>query len=147
MANCGVCTIVPIKASLQREARPHPSSPFSPVSLVNSLPRLLLCPPRLPLPPPASSAATQKFGVSGAAVARVWADKILEWVVMGDDSGIRRFSVTVLDPFPSLGISPLAAILQAICVFILLRGVTVGKRITTVLTALKVGGDFDRNYY
>ena len=71
-------------------------------------------------------------------MARVWADKIVEWVMMGSDSGMRRFMGVVLDPFPEMGISPLAAILQALCVFILLRGVTVGKRITTVLTALKV---------
>ena len=76
--------------------------------------------------------------MSGAAVARVWADKILEWVMMGDDSGMRRFWMVVLDPFPGMGISPLAALLQAVCVLILLRGVTVGKRITTVLTAVKV---------
>ena len=58
--------------------------------------------------------------------------------MMRGDSGTRRVFVTVLDPFPGLGISPVAAGLQALCVFVLLKGVTVGKRITTVLTALKV---------
>eukprot|EP00904_Undaria_pinnatifida_P013419 jgi/Undpi1/9207/HiC_scaffold_26.g11665.m1 len=81
---------------------------------------------------------TLEFGVSGASVARAWADKVLEWVMMRGDSGTRRVFVTVLDPFPGLGISPVAAGLQALCVFVLLKGVTVGKRITTVLTALKV---------
>ncbi|CAM9380108.1 unnamed protein product, partial [Laminaria digitata] len=81
---------------------------------------------------------TLEFGVSSASVARVWADKVLEWVLMGSDSGMRRFLVVVLDPFPGLSISPVAAGLQALCVLVLLRGVKVGKRITTVLTALKL---------
>eukprot|EP00904_Undaria_pinnatifida_P013420 jgi/Undpi1/9208/HiC_scaffold_26.g11666.m1 len=81
---------------------------------------------------------TLEFGISSASVARMWADKVLEWVMMGSDSGMRRFAVAVLDPFPALGISPVAAGLQALCVFVLLKGVSVGKNITTVLTALKV---------
>lgn len=83
-----------------------------------------------------------QFGISGAAVARVWADKILEWVMLANDTGLRRFWVTVLNPIPSLGVSPLAAALQMLCVMVLLRGVTMGKRVTTVLTAVKVGGEW-----
>ena len=119
-----------------RHANPSPNPPFpSPDS--HSTPAPL--PPRMEMiatsPPPYCNT---KFGISSASVARMWADKVLEWVMMGSDSGMRRFAVAVLDPFPALGISPVAAGLQALCVFVLLKGVSVGKNITTVLTALKV---------
>lgn len=79
-----------------------------------------------------------QFGISGAAVARVWADKFSEWVAIGAETEMRRFWVFVLDPCPSLGISPLAGLLQALCVLVLLRGMEMGKRVTTIMTALKV---------
>lgn len=88
---------------------------------------------------------SSQFGISGAAVARVWADKVSEWVTLGDDDGgaateMRRFWMFALDPFPRVfgGISPLAGLLQAACVLVLLRGVEMGKRVTTVMTAIKV---------
>lgn len=79
-------------------------------------------------------------------MARVWADKVLEWVALGggDDGGagseMRRFWMFALDPLPRLfgGVSPLAGLLQAACVLVLLRGVEMGKRVTTVMTAIKV---------
>eukprot|EP00752_Nemacystus_decipiens_P010846 g9644.t1 len=87
---------------------------------------------------------TLEFGISGAAVARVWADKVLEWVALGDDDGagsqMRSFWMFVLDPLPRIfgGISPLAGLLQAACVLVLLRGLEMGKRVTTVMTAIKM---------
>ncbi|CAM9474792.1 unnamed protein product [Ascophyllum nodosum] len=90
---------------------------------------------------PAAIAAwclTLEFGVSGAAVARVWADNILEWVLLGGETRWRALGVALLDPIPSLGVSPLAAILQAVWVAVLLRGVAIGKRLTTVLTVIKM---------
>ncbi|CAM9850621.1 unnamed protein product [Discosporangium mesarthrocarpum] len=44
----------------------------------------------------------------------------------------------LLDPVPGLGLSPLAAVLQGLCVLVILRGISVGKKVTTVLTALKM---------
>lgn len=85
-----------------------------------------------------------QFGVSGAAVARAWADKILDWVLLhGDTSAQARFWGKILDPLPSMGFSPLAAALQGACVLVLMRGAKVGKRITTVLTLIKVTTLFD----
>eukprot|EP00903_Cladosiphon_okamuranus_P014727 g13647.t1 len=88
---------------------------------------------------------TLEFGISGAAVARIWADKVSEWVALGDDDGggateMRRFWMFALDPFPRVfgGISPLAGLLLAVCVLVLLRGVEMGKRVTTVMTAIKM---------
>lgn len=93
-----------------------------------------------------SCAVVSQFGISGAAVARVWADKVLEWVALGEEDAagagteMRRFWMFALDPLPGVlsGISPLAGLLQAACVLVLLRGVEMGKRVTTVMTAIKV---------
>ena len=88
--------------------------------------------------------ALSQFGISGAAVARVWADKVSEWVALGGEDGagseMRRFWMFALDPLPRVfgGVSPLAGLLQAACVLVLLRGVEMGKRVTTVMTAIKV---------
>lgn len=76
-------------------------------------------------------------------MARVWADKVSEWVALGGGTGsteMHRFWMFALDPFPQVfgGISPLAGLLQAACVLVLLRGVEMGKRVTTVMTAIKV---------
>ncbi|CAN0013076.1 unnamed protein product, partial [Sphacelaria rigidula] len=80
-----------------------------------------------------------QFGFAGAAVARIWADKILEWVSMGQDTPAEEaFWMMVLNPLPRIGFSPLAAGLQTVCVLIVMRGVKLGKRITTVLTTIKV---------
>ncbi|CBN77482.1 cationic amino acid transporter-like protein [Ectocarpus siliculosus] len=79
---------------------------------------------------------TLEFGISGAAVARAWADKIVEWVTLGAKTESRW--IWLLDPFPGLGISPLAGLLQAACVVVLLRGVEMSKRVTTVMTAIKM---------
>lgn len=72
-------------------------------------------------------------------MARIWADKVSEWVAIGADTGMRRFWMFVLDPSPwsGLKVSPLAGLLQAVCVLLLLRGVNMGKRVTTVMTAIK----------
>lgn len=77
-------------------------------------------------------------------MARVWADKVVEWVALGDDTELRRFWSAVLGPIPFLGISisPLAGLLQGLCVLVLLRGVELGKRVTTIVTALKVSRFF-----
>lgn len=69
-------------------------------------------------------------------MARAWADKIVEWVTLGATTESRW--MWLLDPFPGLGISPLAGLLQAACVVVLLRGVEMSKRVTTVMTAIKV---------
>ena len=82
----------------------------------------------------------QKFGVASAAVARAWSYKVLQWVMMGNDSGIRRFMEAVLNPLPGTDVNPLAACLMSLCVLVLLWGVEAGKNITTVLTVLKVMG-------
>lgn len=78
-------------------------------------------------------------------MARIWADKVLEWVAIGADTEMRRFWMFILDPCPSLGISPLAGLLQALCVLVLLRGLELGKRVTTIMTALKVMYDVMRH--
>lgn len=74
----------------------------------------------------------------------MWADKVSEWVALGGEDGagseMRRFWMFALDPLPRVfgGVSPLAGLLQAACVLVLLRGVEMGKRVTTVMTAIKV---------
>ncbi|CAN0369009.1 unnamed protein product, partial [Hapterophycus canaliculatus] len=73
-------------------------------------------------------------------VARVWADKVVEWVALGEETELRRFWGAALGPIPFWGISvsPLAGLLQGLCVLVLLRGVELGKRVTTIVTALKM---------
>lgn len=62
---------------------------------------------------------------------------MLEWVLLGGDTRLGHFMVVLLDPFPKIGLSPLAAILQAVWVIVLLRGITFGKRVTAVLMFVK----------
>lgn len=59
-------------------------------------------------------------------------------MLLGGDTRLGRFVVVLLDPFPKTGLSPLAAILQAVWVVVLLRGITFGKQVTTVLMFVKV---------
>jgi amino acid transporter len=75
---------------------------------------------------------TLEFGVSGAAVARVWNDKLVVWLVRIGLMSDHTAAMTAYHP-----LCPLAALLQAFCAYILYRGVRVGKSVTTVMTALK----------
>lgn len=59
-------------------------------------------------------------------------------MLLGGDTRLGHFVVVLLDPFPKMGLSPLAAILQTVWVFVLLRGLTFGKQVTTVLMFVKV---------
>jgi amino acid transporter len=74
----------------------------------------------------AGACLTLEYGVSGAAVARSWADKVLEWYSGNDDRGDETWS-------------PLAGLISLLTVFLLSMGVKESKGITNIFTVLKIG--------
>lgn len=81
----------------------------------------------------AAACLTLEYAVSGAAVARSWGDKVAEWIV--DD-----LQLTSVEPFlkPGWGLNPMAFIVSAASVALLLGGVQESKRVTTFFTVLKL---------
>jgi len=72
-----------------------------------------------------------EYGVSGAAVARSWGEKVDKWTDI--------IGVPVWKPLdPGLGVNVFAAALQAVCVGLLLVGVEMGKLTVNFFTILKM---------
>lgn len=77
----------------------------------------------------AGACLTLEYGVSGAAVARSWADKVEEWYSSDGDNGAAR----------EQSWSPLAGVISLVSVLVLSMGVKESKAITNVFTILKIG--------
>jgi APA family basic amino acid/polyamine antiporter len=80
---------------------------------------------------------TLEYVVSGAAVARSWGDKMVRW--MEEDLGILGESENgVLNGAFLGGFNPLAALVSAVSVLLLMNGVKESKRVTNFFTMTKV---------
>ena len=77
---------------------------------------------------------TLEYMISGAAVARSWGDKVIEWLQIQLHAGSWVQHVLA----PGYGISPCACILSLLCTVLLLGGLTTSKFVTDVFTWLKV---------
>jgi APA family basic amino acid/polyamine antiporter len=77
---------------------------------------------------------TLEYMIAGAAVARSWGDKVVEWLQMQLHAGswVEQFLV------PGYGISPCACFLSLLCTLLLLSGLNTSKIVTDVFTWLKV---------
>lgn len=74
---------------------------------------------------------TLEYGLSGAAVARSWGEKVVSWA---DSVGMEIWAP--LDP--GVGINIFAAALQAATVILLLGGVNIGKNVVNFFTIMKM---------
>ena len=74
--------------------------------------------------------------ISGAAVARSWGDKVLEWLKVEMEAG--SWAEATLEPFGSESFNPLAGLLSALTTYLLYTGVRESKRVTNVVTVAKV---------
>ena len=78
---------------------------------------------------------TLEYGAAGAAVARSWGNKFVDWVQGGgvdDNSALGRFLS------PGHGINPMAGVIALVCSLILLVGVRESKATTNVVSMTKV---------
>ena len=89
----------------------------------------------------ASLCQTLEYGVSGAAVARSWGSKFVDWVNEGHSnneggndipSGLQTF----LDP--GHGINPMGGVISLICTLILVWGVSESKMATNIISMTKI---------
>ena len=70
---------------------------------------------------------TLEYGVSGAAVARSWGTKVVYWIrSLGGDSDMLRW---LDDQYFSVA----AGVMQALCVLLLLCGMSLGKRLVNTV--------------
>lgn len=74
---------------------------------------------------------TLEYGISGAAVARSWGEKVLSWT---DTVGISVWGVLE----PGLGINLFAGFMQLACMLLLLAGIEMGKLTVNFFTILKI---------
>jgi amino acid transporter len=81
----------------------------------------------------AAACLTLEYGVSGAAVARSWGDKVVEWLV-NEWQWENAASYLQGEYF-----HPMAGVISAASVALLVQGVHESKTITNVFTLLKVG--------
>ncbi|KAL3760202.1 hypothetical protein ACHAWU_001712 [Discostella pseudostelligera] len=84
---------------------------------------------------------TLEYGIAGAAVARSWGEKFVDWVNEGDsqNEGGNNLSPRVQTFLePGYGINPMAAIIVGICTIILLCGVQESKLVTNIVAMAKV---------
>ena len=75
---------------------------------------------------------TLEYGVSGAAVARSWGTKVVYWIQ--DISGDQHAAEWMDKEYYSLT----AAFLQALCVGLLLCGLSLGKHLVNAMTVIKI---------
>lgn len=83
----------------------------------------------------ASMCQTLEYGAAGAAVARSWGNKFVDWVREGD-SELPKGLDAFLDP--GYGINPMAAIIAGMCTLLLLWGVQESKLATNIVSVTKV---------
>jgi APA family basic amino acid/polyamine antiporter len=81
----------------------------------------------------AAACLTLEYAVSGAAVARSWGDKVIEWCRR--DLGLEQLA-NILDP--GYGLNPMAIIVSAVSVGLLVGGVKQSKFASNLFTSLKV---------
>lgn len=80
----------------------------------------------------AAACLTLEYGVSGAAVARSWGDKILEWKAnMGDSVAEESNGEPIFNP--------LAGLISLLSTVVLACGVQESKRVTNFFTVVKLG--------
>ena len=82
----------------------------------------------------AASCLTLEYGVSGAAVARSWGDKVLEWMAksgIGEELDHAGQSESYFNP--------LAGLISLLCVIVLACGVQESKNVTNFFTITKMG--------
>lgn len=84
----------------------------------------------------AAACLTLEYMISGAAVARSWGDKVLEWLKVEMEAG--SWAEATLEPFGSESFNPLAGLLSALTTYLLYTGVRESKRVTNVVTVAKV---------
>jgi APA family basic amino acid/polyamine antiporter len=85
----------------------------------------------------AASCLTLEYGVSGAAVARSWGDKVLEWMA---NSGTGEDQVEVDHAWEKESyFNPLAGLISLASVIVLACGVQESKRVTNFFTITKMG--------
>jgi APA family basic amino acid/polyamine antiporter len=72
-----------------------------------------------------------EYGISGAAVARSWGDKLIAWI---ESLG---YEVPLIFN-PGYNINIIAALLQLSCMFLLLKGLNIGKLTVNIFTLAKV---------
>ena len=75
---------------------------------------------------------TLEYGAAGAAVARSWGNKFVDWVGSDDTTALGKFLN------PGFGINPMAGVIALICSLILLVGVRESKAATNVVSSTKV---------
>ena len=78
----------------------------------------------------AASCLTLEYGVAAAAVAISWGDKMSIWLE-------NAYGVSERQTQP-LNLNVAAAVLQLVCVLLLLRGIDISKRVVNVLTVAKL---------
>ena len=81
----------------------------------------------------AAACLTLEYAASGAAVARSWGDKVVIW--LQDDLGLDGFA-SFLNP--GYGLNPMAFLISAASVFLLLNGVKESKAVSNFFTTLKL---------
>lgn len=81
----------------------------------------------------AAACLTLEYMVSGAAVARSWGDKVVLWLrdELGWASAEKYLS-------PGYNLNPMAGLMSAACVLLLMDGVKESKMVTNIVTMLKV---------
>jgi APA family basic amino acid/polyamine antiporter len=79
-----------------------------------------------------------EYGISGAAVARSWGDKVVTYANSFDNVNISNSTLLGSGDDWVGSINILAGLLQIICVIILLAGIDVGKLTVNIFTAGKV---------
>ena len=84
----------------------------------------------------AAACLTLEYMISGAAVARSWGDKVVDWLKVEMEAG--DWVNNVFLPFGSDGFNPLAGVLSGATVYLLYRGVKESKDVTNVVTVLKI---------
>ena len=86
----------------------------------------------------ASVCLTIEYGISGAGVARSWADKFVALTCGSSYSTMFTYYSRDPDPSSDVGMDYLGALMQALCVLVCLLGVGLGKRIINLITVAKV---------
>lgn len=81
----------------------------------------------------AAACLTLEYMVSGAAVARSWGDKLVLW--LRDELNVENAETYLA---PGYNVNPMAGVLSALCVLLLMDGVKESKMVMNIITALKV---------
>ena len=86
----------------------------------------------------AAACLTLEYSVSGSAVARSWGDKVREWVNMSSNGDGHEHIYDWFIYTSAGGFSPLAFIISAACVILLMNGIEESKTVANFFTITKV---------